>query len=622
MKKVTAFLGAIVICSIAFAQAPNKFSYQAVLRNPLNQILSNKAVGIKISILKGANKDSVVYAETHAANTNINGLVSLEIGSGNVIAGSMTALNWGKGIFHIKTETDPNGGSNYSIAGTSQLVSVPYALHAQTASTVSNLSLSLDQLTDVNTSSPQTGQVLAWNGTSWNPEDMKGSNWTLSNGNIYRNAGNVGINSINPEYPLTINWNGQTGPENATRAIFVNVTAKNTTGSFLNQGVYSVLNTNNASGRSINGLVTGVNSGIGVVGEATTTKAGTGVAGYSISTSGDNSQKSGVIGLARGAWDNSSTGNGDHYGVMGLSQGGATSNNNSGVYGESNGASVSNAGGQFVSFGSGIRNYGASGVSGGSGTLNIGLIGIGNSSKGDLNTGVYGTVLTDKSTSNFGVYGANEVADGTKDYNTGIYGYAGGNAKENYAIDGTSNSSKGISYGTTGWAFGKGSANYAMYAMVGGDALTKYAAFFDGNVTVTGTFSNPSDKKLKTNITSLAPVSSKLLALNVYNYEYVKNSINLPEGAQFGFLAQDVEALFPNLVKEELAPLHKMESYTGEDGKEYFKKVKIGEERFKSVNYIGLIPVLTKTIQEQQTKINQLEERLKILEERMNQSAK
>ena len=617
MKQLKLTISALLMAALSFAQSPQKFSYQAVLRNAVNQILSNQNVGIKVSILRGINKDSVVYVETHSATTNSNGLVSLEIGAGTVVSGTIAGIDWGKGPFYIKTEADLNGGTNYSVVGTSQLLSVPYALHASSASSVTNLSLNLDQLSDVNAAGPQTNQVLGWDGAAWVPQTNESSKWTLLNGNIYRNAGNVGINSINPDYPLTINWNGQSGPENATRGIFVNVTAKNTVGSFLNQGIYSFLNTDAASGRSINGVAAGANSGVGVVGESNNKKAGQGVAGYALSSTGDASQKVGVFGWARGAWDNSGTGSGDHIGLMGISNASATSVNNIGVSGESAGASTNNYGGSFLSSGSGLRNNGIFSITNGSGNLNAGVLGAGNASKGDINVGIWGVLLQSKATMNYPVFGSNDLAL-VSGYNVGVHGYAIKNSLENYGIDGTSDSPVGISYGTTGWAYGKGSANYAIYGYAAGDAPLKYAGFFDGNVTITGTLSNPSDKRLKTNIKPLDPMSDKLLTLNVYNYEYRKNAINLPEGTQFGFMAQDVEALFPNLVKEELVPIHSLETIVAEDGKEYVKKTKVGEERFKSINYIGLIPVLTKTIQEQQKKIVDLEERLKKIEERLN----
>ena len=113
-----------------FAQAPQKFSYQAVVRNANNQLLSLQAVGVRISILQGGVSGTVVYMETQTAVTNANGLITLQIGGGNVLSGNFATIDWSDGPFFLKTETDPAGGTNYSIEGTQQLLSVPYALYA------------------------------------------------------------------------------------------------------------------------------------------------------------------------------------------------------------------------------------------------------------------------------------------------------------------------------------------------------------------------------------------------------------------------------------------------------------------------------------------------------------
>ncbi len=110
------------------AQAPQKFSYQTVVRNASNQLLVGQTVGIKISILQGSANGSAVFSETHTPQTNANGLATLEIGGGSLLTGNFANINWANGPFFVKTETDPNGGNNYTIINTSQLLSVPYAL--------------------------------------------------------------------------------------------------------------------------------------------------------------------------------------------------------------------------------------------------------------------------------------------------------------------------------------------------------------------------------------------------------------------------------------------------------------------------------------------------------------
>lgn len=115
------------------AQTPLHLSYQAVIRNASNQLLVNQNVGMRISILQGSASGTPVYVETQTVSTNAQGLVSLQIGNGQIVSGTMSGINWAAGPFYLKTETDPNGGTNYSILATSQLLSVPYALYAATS---------------------------------------------------------------------------------------------------------------------------------------------------------------------------------------------------------------------------------------------------------------------------------------------------------------------------------------------------------------------------------------------------------------------------------------------------------------------------------------------------------
>ena len=123
----------LFIGSLAFAQAPEKMSYQAVVRNTTNNLVTNQPVGMQISILQGSPTGTAVYVETQTPTSNANGLVSLEIGGGSVVSGNMAAINWANGPYFIKTETDPTGGSSYTITGTSQLLSTPFALYAKTS---------------------------------------------------------------------------------------------------------------------------------------------------------------------------------------------------------------------------------------------------------------------------------------------------------------------------------------------------------------------------------------------------------------------------------------------------------------------------------------------------------
>jgi hypothetical protein len=127
------FLCLFLFSNTAFSQAPEKLSYQSVIRRTNNDLVVNQNVRVKISILQGTITGTAVYVEDHSTSTNSNGLVSLSIGGGNLISGSFSAINWEIGPYFVKMEADPTGGTNYTVSGTSQLLSVPYALYAKTS---------------------------------------------------------------------------------------------------------------------------------------------------------------------------------------------------------------------------------------------------------------------------------------------------------------------------------------------------------------------------------------------------------------------------------------------------------------------------------------------------------
>jgi uncharacterized protein (TIGR02145 family) len=139
MKKLYSIIIAVLISSTLIAQMPQKMSYQSVIRNSSNQLVTSHAVGMKISILQGSATGTAVYVETQTSTTNANGLVTIEIGGGTPVTGTFSGINWATGTYFIKTETDPNGGTSYSITGTSQLLSVPYALYSKTSEKANEL---------------------------------------------------------------------------------------------------------------------------------------------------------------------------------------------------------------------------------------------------------------------------------------------------------------------------------------------------------------------------------------------------------------------------------------------------------------------------------------------------
>jgi hypothetical protein len=142
MKKTFLLLTLTLVTQITLAQAPQRMSYQSVVRNAANQIVANQSIGVKISIVEGSLTGTTVYAERHTTTTNANGLFTLEAGGGTPTTGTFSAINWGNGSHYIKSEIDVTGGSNYTLSGTMELLSVPYALYAATAGNTQSGTLS------------------------------------------------------------------------------------------------------------------------------------------------------------------------------------------------------------------------------------------------------------------------------------------------------------------------------------------------------------------------------------------------------------------------------------------------------------------------------------------------
>ena len=143
----------------ANAQAPEKMSYQAVVRDASNNLVVNKQIGVQIFITQGTFPPVSVYSETHTSTTNSNGLLTLQLGGGTLVSGNFSNIKWENGSTSVSANYDLSGGTNYTLLSSTQLLSVPYALYAKTAGNATS-----------GTSIPtgtKNGDMLYWNGTSW-----------------------------------------------------------------------------------------------------------------------------------------------------------------------------------------------------------------------------------------------------------------------------------------------------------------------------------------------------------------------------------------------------------------------------------------------------------------------
>ncbi len=189
----------LIISAISFAQVPQKMSYQAVVRGSDNNLVTNQQVAMRVSILQGSADGTAVYTETHSAQTNANGLVSIEIGDGTS-NDDFTAINWANGPFFVKTETDVNGGDDYDIIGVSQLLSVPYAMYAQTAGNMPDVSGFLTEETDPTVSDwakAETKPVYNYSEIEGTPEIPT----VPTNVSAFENDANYVINETDPTVP-------------------------------------------------------------------------------------------------------------------------------------------------------------------------------------------------------------------------------------------------------------------------------------------------------------------------------------------------------------------------------------------------------------------------------------
>ncbi|MFP5039512.1 DUF1566 domain-containing protein [Parasediminibacterium sp. JCM 36343] len=167
-KTIYLLIVSLLFVAAVMAQAPQKFSYQAVIRNSSGALVTSTQVGMFISITKDSANGSVIFAEIQRPTTNANGLVSIAIGTGTPASGSFSNIKWGSGTYYIKTSTDLGGGSNYAIYGASQLLSVPYALYAANGNQNGN----------------NVGDMQYWDGSKWViiPVGTNGSTLTLCGG--------------------------------------------------------------------------------------------------------------------------------------------------------------------------------------------------------------------------------------------------------------------------------------------------------------------------------------------------------------------------------------------------------------------------------------------------------
>lgn len=122
-----------LIHSTILAQSPQAIPYQAVARNTGGSLIINQAISLRFTIHQLTSNGVIVFQETQTANTNSLGLFNVNIGSGTTLSGTFNSIDWSNGSKFLQVEFDPSGGTSYIDMGTTQLLSVPYALYAEKA---------------------------------------------------------------------------------------------------------------------------------------------------------------------------------------------------------------------------------------------------------------------------------------------------------------------------------------------------------------------------------------------------------------------------------------------------------------------------------------------------------
>jgi len=632
MKHLSLIVVAVLMGITAMAQSPSKFNYQAVARDAAGVLVSDGTVGVKVTILSGSATGTEVYSETHSATTNVYGMLNFQIGAGTGATGDISTIDWGSDAHFIKVEMDPAGGSSYTVSNTSELISVPYAEYANSALHVDDADADSTNEVQMMMMSGDT-LMLSIGGGSIDMSGYDQSAGVASNDSaITANAAaaaaalaahvtaDMDIDSTNElitdmmldgDTMLQITEDGAVHEVDLTALVDdgdwdrVDDTLSNTADSLISIGATTPWNAE----YKLN-IDPGLNLG--------------GIAQYMYGSSSNDWLMYNYDYLHSG-WNYGIS----NYFYDGSSGGYGLNNefylNNSTVYG------VRNLIYYNTSTSYGTYNY-IQGTTSQSGSM----YGVYNYSQGygTYNYGVYNNIYNYRSTGTAYAYGAYNNA---RKYN-GNYGRSYG--AYNYSYN---TSSYGSAYGSYNYAYAAGSNDYAYgtYNYAGGGGYGNYAAYSAGLTYSTGGFSS-SDRKLKKNIRNYEGALSDIMQLQprVYEFDIDKYpTMGLPEVEQLGLVAQELEEVFPNLIKEAHNPTISM---TEEDAKaqglEYkiISEAEIDEEGnevapamveageavdFKAVNYTALIPVLIKGIQEQQaiidaneTMIEELKARIETLE--------
>lgn len=426
MKKFMITLLWVAMGMTLFAQFPGGFSYQAVVRNTAGEIIANKTVKFRITILQDSESGTAAYVETHSAPTGAFGLANLKVGMGTKVSGNFDPSAWGLKKHYMKVELDPNNGNTFSLLGTTQLLAVPYAFHAKT---VEN-----DNVNDADSDPLNEIQVI----------NLSGSVLSLSRGGGSVTLPSSGSGGDNWGTQAAVSDNSLTG--NGTTASPLGVASNAITSARIADGAVATADLANGAVTAAKLNSMGATTGQylqynGTTWTPITLQAGTGLTlPYSDNT--------GTGGAAFKVSNTQTAGASWSYGLMGEAQ---STSGSMGVYGSATATSGPGYGVQGETKSSEGR--GVFGLATSSTGNTFGVRGHASSTSG---TGVFGWALA-SSGSTYGVWGQSESSSGI-----GVYGWAKANSGGTYGLYGEANSisgraiyghatsSTGVTYGIRG----------------------------------------------------------------------------------------------------------------------------------------------------------------------------
>jgi len=744
MKHLSLMVIGLLIGLSTSAQSPSKFNYQAVARDGAGDLVTGQAVSVKISILSGSASGTSVYSEDHSPTTNAYGLFNFQIGNGTGASGDISTIDWGSTSHFIKVEMDPAGGTNYAVTSTSELVSVPYAEHANSVANDAVDDADADPANELQFLS-QSGDTIAISDGNYivltTPEpvlldndstnelqsmSLTGNTLSLSNGggdvdlsdydqsaDVATNATDIATNASDIAAHNAADLDTDSTNELITSTAFANDstlmiyegvdsfavdlssliddddwvrsgdTLYNTSDAYIGVGASDVNNAFKMTikpATSLGGLnierddLSGNNYGIRIYDYSS---AGSSYGMY-IDMYQPTSTSQGIYnriydpsGAAYGLNNYIYSPDSTSYGVYSYIYDGTAGygaynrlySMSSTAYGTRNaveysaGTSYGSENYMYQNSGTsyGVRNYiyttgtatnyGVDNYVYGRGYYQYGT----RSTANNYYTGSYGYAYGSYNTSvrSGGTYGyaLGSYNQGTRQ--SGNYGYAYGssNRANNYSYAGYAygaynyaytNQQYGRPYGSYNYAYGGGANDYVYgsYHYGTGGNSGNYALYSAGYAYISSGYWG-SDRKLKKNIRDYEGAINDIMNLRPREYDCRVDefpTLGLPTEPQLGLIAQELEEVFPELIKETHNPKQVVpESAAREQGLDYKvimeavyddegtlqaeATVEVGEEfDFKAVNYIGLVPVLIKGIQEQQAMIEALEARIEELE--------